>query len=778
MAGQLAGLYTVHQKYGKLPWASIVKPCEDLARNSFKISRALSRKIASVGPHILSDESFGSVFAPNGQILVEGQTLRLRKLADTLAAIGKHGMGIFYNVITREPLISSVLGYNLLTVPPPASSGAVVILILKTLSKFDNNVTTSLFVHRTIEALKYALALRMNLGDPGFVNITNIVNYMTADSTAQKIKNLIDNKKTFDPVHYGSRWTQVHDHRTNHLCIVDRERNVVTMTTSINTRFRSKIMSESTGIFFNNQMYDFSIPTSKGKPGAPANYISPYKRPLSSMAPIILLKVEKAISDKKQIIFTGHSSGASTAILASIWFFEKYIRLNRYNISPFCLTFGSPLVASHIFSHALRRENWARFFINFMTKHDVIPRIMLTPLPQIEHGLTHVLEFLNPKSPYDFLDPNIASSFMLAVMRNSLSVASHAACYLKGCTNLLLETVANIVELSPYRPFGFFVFCTGNGKLVVLDNPDAVLQLMFFSLQLGPEEKSWDFIRGMFGKHLVYENELNESLNMQDVTYLANLVDVPLSSSAYDASAALNDLGLTTRARLCLRAAGELEKQKRENEKKINSNKDTIKEALTRIQEYKTSCEIRKIGYYDAFKIQKDTVDFDANVKRLELTGIWDEIMEMIKRYELPDGFEARKEWIELGTLFRRLLEPLDIANYYRHLKNEDTGPYMVKGRPKRYRFTQRWREHAERMEIGMGSETTFWAEVEELRVKPYGLVKDEILRLEEKMVTWVNNGWLKKDVFLDESTFTKWWRTLPFEHRLGSCVSGFISTT
>ncbi|CAA0820823.1 Gamma-glutamyltranspeptidase 1 [Striga hermonthica] len=315
--GQLAGLYTVQQKYGKLPWASVVKPCEDLARNAFKISRALSRKIASVGPHILSDESFGSVFAPNGQILVEGQTLRLRKLADTLAAIGKHGMGIFYNgsiadglvkdirkrkgivtkedfqkyrVITREPLVSSVLGYNLLTVPPPASGGAVVILILKTLSKFDNNVTTSLFVHRTIEALKYALALRMNLGDPGFVNITNIVNYMTADSTAQKIKNLIDDKKTFDPVHYGSRWSQVDDHGTNHLCIIDRERNVVTMTTSINTRFGSKIMSESTGIFFNNQMYDFSIPTSKGKPGAPANYVSPYKRPLSSLEPIILLK--------------------------------------------------------------------------------------------------------------------------------------------------------------------------------------------------------------------------------------------------------------------------------------------------------------------------------------------------------------------------------------------------------------------------------------------------------------------------------------------------------
>ncbi|MED6203495.1 Protein eds1L, partial [Stylosanthes scabra] len=61
----------------------------------------------------------------------------------------------------------------------------------------------------------------------------------------------------------------------------------------------------------------------------------------------------------------------------------------------------------------------------------------------------------------------------------------------------------------------------------------------------------------------------------------------------------------------------------------------------------------------------------------------------MLKRYELPDEFEGKKEWIELGTSFRRLVEPLDIANYYRHLKNEDTGPYMIKARPKRYRYTQ-----------------------------------------------------------------------------------------
>ncbi|KAK6123448.1 hypothetical protein DH2020_042813 [Rehmannia glutinosa] len=316
--GQLAGLYTIHQQYGKLSWESLVKPAENLARTGFKISQSLFQKMASAESIIMADEELRNVFAPNGELLIEGQTLRLKKLADTLAAIAKQGMKIFYNgsiaeslvedirkrhgivtkedlqkyrVITREPLVANVLGYKMVTVPPPATGGAMVILILKALSKSNvKDVSFPLLVHRTIEALKYALALRMNLGDPGFVNITKTLNSMISDATAEYVKNHIDDKKTFDPPHYGSKWSQVNDHGTSHICIVDRHRNVVTMTTSINTRWGSKVMSESTGIFLNNQMYDFSIPTSKVRPGAPANFISPFKRPLSSMAPIVLLK--------------------------------------------------------------------------------------------------------------------------------------------------------------------------------------------------------------------------------------------------------------------------------------------------------------------------------------------------------------------------------------------------------------------------------------------------------------------------------------------------------
>ncbi|KAL7098657.1 hypothetical protein ACP275_09G031800 [Erythranthe tilingii] len=317
--GQLAGLYTIHQKYGKLPWESIVSPAEKLARRGFRVSQSLFNKMVSEESAIMADEDLRSTFAPNGQMLVEDDVLRRKKLADTLVKIAKHGMKVFYNgsiatklaeeiqarrgiitkedfkkyrVVTRKPLVAHVLGgHKLLTVPPPASGGAMVILILKTLSMYNNtSVRVPLLVHRTVEALKYALAMRMDLGDPGFVNVTTTLRKMISTRTAEKLKNLINDNRTFDPPHYGSKWAQLDDHGTSHLCIVDQHRNVVTMTTSINTRFGSLIMSPSTGIFLNNQMYDFSIPTSQVRPGAPANYVSPFKRPLSSMAPIILEK--------------------------------------------------------------------------------------------------------------------------------------------------------------------------------------------------------------------------------------------------------------------------------------------------------------------------------------------------------------------------------------------------------------------------------------------------------------------------------------------------------
>ncbi|XP_052182257.1 protein EDS1-like isoform X2 [Diospyros lotus] len=507
-------------------------------------------------------------------------------------------------------------------------------------------------------------------------------------------------------------------------------------------------------------------------------------------------KVNKAAREGKHIVFTGHSSGGPVAILATLWFLEQYPRPNSSSQNrPVCVTFGSPLVGNWIFPHALRRENWDDFFIHFIMRYDIVPRLMLAPLSSLGQQLQPMLQSFNPKPPlFGHDSAAMSTEFFMMVMRSASSVASHAACKTMGCTNSLLETVTGFVELSPYRPFGTCIFCTGDGKLVVVKNPDAVLQLLFYSSQLTCMEEggqvAYDTLKEHLDKslneHLGYAAELQESLEMQNVVYLDNnhLRELPLSSNGSPQGetatigTALNDLGLSTRARLCLRAAGELQAQKQKNQEKKNPNKDDIKRKLKDIRDYQSRCcEVRGVGYYDAFKLQDDTQDFSANVTRLELAGMWDEIIEMLKRRELPDGFECQKVWIELGTEYRRLVEPLDIANYYRHLKNEDTGPYLINARPKRYRYTQRWLEHAERMPQGSSSESCFWATVEDLKSgnRPFADVKGEILHLENNMSEWVKGEKIGSDVFLANSTFSMWWKTLPDQHRGQSWLKDFV---
>ncbi|KAL9337829.1 hypothetical protein Peur_069598 [Populus x canadensis] len=475
--------------------------------------------------------------------------------------------------------------------------------------------------------------------------------------------------------------------------------------------------------------------------------------------PRFKVEVEKAVADRRQVVFTGHSSGGAIAILATAWFLEVYNRQSSNCMAPLCLTFGSPLVGDYIINIAIRREKWSRYFVNFVMRYDIVPRISLCPLSSIKQQLQRVLDYFNQNAPQP---PNDAPAFYETVVKNASSVANYAACKIMGSTSPLLETVSSFIEPSPYRPFGTYVFCTGTGKLVVISNPDAVLQVLFYSSQLSTEEEKVTVAQTSLRDHLNYENYLQEHLKTSAVTNLFHHHQEALAVSWNVASTerdkvdmALNDLGLSERARLSLRAAEALEKQKLRNQDTIDGKKKDIEKCLDELQEYQSKCA-HKVGYYDAFKSSEEEEDFHANVARLELAGIWDEIIEMLKRYELPDEFEGQKEWIGLGTRYRRIVEPLDIANYYRHLKNEDTGPYMGKGRPSRYKCTQKWRDHAEQLPNEI-PESCFWAEVEELCIKAgcQGTI-ESILHLKTKVDKWIQNEELGDDVLLENSTFTK----------------------
>ncbi|PWA95286.1 hypothetical protein CTI12_AA051090 [Artemisia annua] len=186
---------------------------------------------------------------------------------------------------------------------------------------------------------------------------------------------------------------------------------------------------------------------------------------------------------------------------------------------------------------------------------------------------------------------------------------------------------------------------------------------------------------------------------------------------------------------------------------------------LDEIRKYKEDHTKEKIDYYDAFKGQEEKDDFLANVNRLEQAKIWDVIIEMVIRKDLPDEFEGRDEWVALGTDFRRLVEPLDIGNYYRHLKGDGIIPYMSV-RPKRYKFTQRWYEHANVTGFELVSESNFVAEIEELMIevetrknKTREEVEEGIERIKHQVQKWrseLKDKCKDKDLFWGESILSK----------------------
>ncbi|KAK7317215.1 hypothetical protein RJT34_01255 [Clitoria ternatea] len=502
-------------------------------------------------------------------------------------------------------------------------------------------------------------------------------------------------------------------------------------------------------------------------------------------------EVDKAVNKQKQIVFTGHSSGAPIAILATLWTLEKYQTPNSHGgIPPLCITFGSPLVGNHILSHATRREKWSHYFLHYVMRYDIVPRILLAPLSSIDERFEQISKFFIPRAG-SFMNESVGREptrdFYYAIMSNAATVTSHAAAKLMGSTDTTLVTLANFIPLSPYKPFGTYVFYTGSGKLgkqVVVRNHDAVLQLLFFSAQLSNEEEEAQVANRSLLEHTIYGTELQQTLGTLNVVYLDRLENLPLSDDGVEGTdatihTALNDLGLSTRARLCLRAAAELEKRKSDNEEKIK--KKISEEKLAEVGKYRQYWEHLKKGYYDGFREHKNVEDFNANVIRLELAGVWDEIIEKVRGFEVPDEFEGNRKWIDLGTKFRELVEPLDIANYYRHARHYEEGSssYMIKGRPKRYRYTQKWLEHSLRRPQEPLSTSCFWGEVEELchlaRNKAFDEFKERVVALEGQIQTWYTSNVLPKDVLVEGSTFVKWWKALPPHHKQESCIRKLI---
>lgn len=200
-----------------------------------------------------------------------------------------------YKVACRPALNTTYRGYRLFSTGVPAS-GAVSLNILKILEQYDpddRDEDVNLRTHRFDEAMRFAYGARVLLGDPDFVEGMDVYEAALLDeATAKDIRNQIHDDTTLPVDSYDPHEVySTEGFGTSHVVTADRSGLAGSLTSTVNLLFGALIVDPATGVILNNEMNDFSIPGVRNAFGfepSAANFIRPGKRPLSSVAPIIV----------------------------------------------------------------------------------------------------------------------------------------------------------------------------------------------------------------------------------------------------------------------------------------------------------------------------------------------------------------------------------------------------------------------------------------------------------------------------------------------------------
>jgi gamma-glutamyltranspeptidase / glutathione hydrolase len=318
--GSVSGLYNAHQRFAKLSWQRDLAPAIRYARDGFLVKKQLIGIRDGSQQSFLQHTNFQRYFGA----MQAGKVFKQPELAATLERIAKDGPQEFYLGRTarllvaqmqrgapkglisasdlaryeakwRDPVVGEWEGMTVITAPPPSSGGIALLQMLRMKADaaplFQGVALNSpQYVHLISEIEKRVFADRAEyLGDPDFVAVP-VARLIAPDYLAARARQIDPAKPS---VTQGVR-PGLEKPQTTHYSIVDRWGNAVSNTYTLNGWFGSGVVVEGAGFLMNDEMDDFSakpgVPNMYGVVGADANAIAPFKRPLSSMTPTILLK--------------------------------------------------------------------------------------------------------------------------------------------------------------------------------------------------------------------------------------------------------------------------------------------------------------------------------------------------------------------------------------------------------------------------------------------------------------------------------------------------------
>ncbi|MEW6388825.1 MAG: gamma-glutamyltransferase [Pseudomonadota bacterium] len=338
--GTVAGLYLAHQKYGRLPWKTLVEPAYRLAADGVVLSPD-EAFVFSWGKQRLSESAAGkqAFYKPDGALYRAGETLKQPDLAWSLRQIADKGADAFYRgeiaqrfaadmkahgglitaedlasykAVIRKPLIGSYRGLTVMTSPPASAGGATLLEMLNILETFDlkaSGLGSAKTLHLQAEAMKMAYADRARyLGDTDFVKVP-LGGFASKAYGAERAKRINPDRATpAKDLGVGDPWA-FESHNTTHFSVADAEGNAVSNTYTLGADFGSGVMVAGAGFVLNNQMNNYAHEAAwrarkAGKP-LPPNALEPGKRVLSTMMPTMIFK------DGKPWLITGTPGGAT-----------------------------------------------------------------------------------------------------------------------------------------------------------------------------------------------------------------------------------------------------------------------------------------------------------------------------------------------------------------------------------------------------------------------------------------------------------------------------------
>ncbi len=319
--GTVAGVIEVHRKFGSLPLEDILAPVIALAERGVVVTKKQEERLEGYRKIIIEVNSDSTLFA---KVYKEGDTVKYPALAKTLKKIATDGRDGFYKGETaktladfiqnkggyvteedlvgyeaqwRQPIVFKYKDIKVISMSPPSSGGVTMNQIFKMMEPYDvakfghNSVKT---IQLFTEASRRAYADRnYYLGDPDFVDIPLDV-LLSQKYIKERMETFSFEKATKSSDIERGEVQIVESDETTHYSIVDSAGNAISVTTTINGAYGSKLYCDELGFFLNNEMDDFSskpgVPNMFGLIGAEANSIAPGKRMLSSMTPSIVEK--------------------------------------------------------------------------------------------------------------------------------------------------------------------------------------------------------------------------------------------------------------------------------------------------------------------------------------------------------------------------------------------------------------------------------------------------------------------------------------------------------